>query len=226
MLKGDPDVERWSTYVGRGAIRFYLPLDVQLPNDFFAQAVIVAKDVAARERLQTKLEKSLAERVPERRRPRLPAGARSACRLAGAISRQRPGSRGRCARSRFKLAQVVASNRKTRKRSISTGSSRRGEVRMRIDQDEARLLGLSSQSLAGVLNTVISGAPVTQVRDDIYLVDVVLRATDEQRVSLATLRNLQVPLPNGRTVPLSQFATFEYHAGLSRWSGGATACRH
>ena len=52
MLKDDPDVARWSTYVGRGAIRFYLPLDVQLPNDFFAQAVIVAKDVAARERLQ------------------------------------------------------------------------------------------------------------------------------------------------------------------------------
>ncbi len=52
VLKGDPDVERWSTYVGRGAIRFYLPLNAQLPNDFFSQAVIVAKDVAARERLQ------------------------------------------------------------------------------------------------------------------------------------------------------------------------------
>ena len=51
LLKGDPDVERWSTYVGRGAIRFYLPLNVELPNDFFSQAVVVAKDVAARERL-------------------------------------------------------------------------------------------------------------------------------------------------------------------------------
>jgi multidrug efflux pump subunit AcrB len=48
------------------------------------------------------------------------------------------------------------------------------------------------------------------VRDDIYLIDVVLRATDEERVSLATLRTLQVALPNGRSVPLSQFATFEY----------------
>ena len=45
VLKDDPDVERWSTYVGQGAIRFYLPLDVQLPNDFFGQAVVVAKDV-------------------------------------------------------------------------------------------------------------------------------------------------------------------------------------
>ena len=61
-----------------------------------------------------------------------------------------------------------------------------------------------------MLNTVISGSAITQVRDDIYLVDVVVRATDEQRVSLATLRTVQVPLPSGRTVPLSQFATFEY----------------
>ncbi|MBO0743332.1 MAG: efflux RND transporter permease subunit, partial [Hyphomicrobiaceae bacterium] len=64
MLGTDPDVERWSTYVGRGAIRFYLPLNVQLPNDFFAQAVIVAKDVAARERLRVKLEKALASEFP------------------------------------------------------------------------------------------------------------------------------------------------------------------
>src|SRR6202000_953505 len=54
-LKGDPDVARWSTYVGRGAIRFYLPLNVQLPNDFFSQAVVVAKDVAARDRLHSRL---------------------------------------------------------------------------------------------------------------------------------------------------------------------------
>jgi multidrug efflux pump subunit AcrB len=59
-LKDNPDIERWSTYVGRGAIRFYLPLNVQLPNDFFAQTVIVAKDVAARERLRGKLETILA----------------------------------------------------------------------------------------------------------------------------------------------------------------------
>ena len=79
-----------------------------------------------------------------------------------------------------------------------------------IDQDQARLLGLSSQALAEVLNTVMTGTPVTQVRDDIYLVNVVARANDEQRVSLSTLRSLQVPLPNGRTVPLSQLATFDF----------------
>src|SRR5690606_32640271 len=84
------------------------------------------------------------------------------------------------------------------------------EARIAINQDEARQLGLSSEDLAAVLNTVVSGRARTQVRDDIYLIDVVVRATDEQRVSLATLRNIQVPLPSGRTVPLGQFASFEY----------------
>ena len=84
------------------------------------------------------------------------------------------------------------------------------QVRIVIDQNEARLLGLSSQAIAGALNTVLTGSPITQVRDGIYLVDVVVRATDEQRASLDSLRSLQISIPGGRTVPLSQFATFDY----------------
>src|SRR4029079_12333944 len=64
VLKDNPDVARWSTNVGRGAIRFYLPLNVQLPNNFFSQAVAVAKDVGARERLRVKLETILANDSP------------------------------------------------------------------------------------------------------------------------------------------------------------------
>jgi multidrug efflux pump len=108
-----------------------------------------------------------------------------------------------------KLAQVVAKNTQAANVNFDWMEPAR-QVRIRIDQDEARLLGLSSQALAGVLNTVMTGASITQVRDDIHLVDVIVRATDEQRLSLATLSTLQVPLPSGRTVPLSQFATFQY----------------
>jgi multidrug efflux pump subunit AcrB len=84
------------------------------------------------------------------------------------------------------------------------------QLRIRVDQDQARLLGLSSAALAGVLNSAVTGTTITQVRDDIYLIDVVARATAEQRLSLSTLRSLQVPLPSGRTVPLTQLASFEY----------------
>jgi multidrug efflux pump subunit AcrB len=109
----------------------------------------------------------------------------------------------------LKLAQVMAKNPQVVHVNYDWFEPAR-QVRIQIDQNEARLLGLSSQALASVLNTVITGSPITQVRDDIYLVDVIARATDEERVSLDTLRSIQVPLANGRTVPLSQFATFTY----------------
>src|SRR6202035_2731911 len=79
-----------------------------------------------------------------------------------------------------------------------------------VDQDQARLLGLSSQDLAQSLNTVVSGVTATQMRSGIYLVDVLVRASDEERNSLSTIRTLQVPLPNGGTVPLSEIASVQY----------------
>ena len=208
FLSKDPDIERWSGYVGRGAIRFYLPLDVQGPNDFFSQIVIVAKDVAARERLQKKLEKILADDFPSaisRVHPLAlgpPVSWPVQYRVSGPdISQVREIA--------LELAKVVSTSPQATMVHFDWIEPAR-QVRIRVDQDEARLLGLSSQALASVLNTVISGTAVTQVRDDIYLVDVVVRATDEQRVSVDTLRTVQVPLPSGRTVPLSQFATFDY----------------
>ncbi len=208
VLKDDADVARWSTYVGRGAIRFYLPLNVQLPNDFFAQSVIVAKDVKARERLRMKLEKVLADDFPSviaRVYPLElgpPVGWPLQYRVSGPdIAKVREIA--------LNLAQIVATNKKAANINFDWIEPAR-QLRIRIDQDEARLLGLSSQAVAGALNTVITGTTITQLRDDIYLVDVVARASDEQRVSLANLRNLQVAVPGGRTVPLSQFATFEY----------------
>jgi multidrug efflux pump len=207
-LKDDPDLDRWSTYVGRGAIRFYLPLNVQLPNNFFSQAVLVAKNVPARDRLKVKLEKLLAEEFPSvvaRVYPLElgpPVGWPIQYRISGGdISKVREFS--------LQLGELIAKNPQAININYEWMEPAR-QLRIRIDQDEARLLGLSSQALANVLNTVISGVTITQVRDDIYLVDVVVRATQDQRVSIDTLRTMSIPLPGGRTVPLSQFATFEY----------------
>ena len=82
------------------------------------------------------------------------------------------------------------------------------QVRVRIDQDEARQLGVSSAAIAAVLNAAITGSTVTQVRDDIYLVNVVARATNEQRVSSRPYARCKCLPASGRMVPLSQFATF------------------
>ena len=208
LLEGDPDVDHWSTYVGRGAIRFYLPLDVQLPNDFFTQAVVVAKDVAARERLHKRLEAALAENFPSAVSSVSPLGLGPPVgwpvqyRVSGPdVSEVRDIG--------LRLAQIVATDPGSRHVNFDWMEPAR-MVRVRIDQDQARLLGLSSQAIASAMNSVVTGKPVTQVRDGIYLVDVLTRATDEERLSLSTLRTLQIPLPNGRTVPLSQIATFDF----------------
>jgi multidrug efflux pump subunit AcrB len=208
LLKGDPDVERWSTYVGRGAVRFYLPLDLQLPNDFFSQAVIVTKGLEQRERVKARLEQALATEFPSvvgRVYPLElgpPVGWPLQYRVSGPDAAQ-------VREIAFKVAQVLASDASVEKVNYDWIEPAR-TLQIRVDQDEARLLGLSSQDLAQALSTVVSGATVTQVRDSIYLIDVVTRASAEERVSLATLRTLQVPLANGRTVPLTQFAAVDY----------------
>jgi multidrug efflux pump subunit AcrB len=208
FLKDSPEVERWSTNVGRGAIRFYLPLDVQLPNDFFTQAVVIAKDVEARKRLQPKLEQFLAEQFPSavsnvsplELGP--PVGWPVQYRVSGP-------DLARVQDVALRVAQTIAADGAVNRVNFDWMEPGR-LVRINIDQDLARLVGLDSRAIGTALNGVVTGAPITQVRDDIYLVDVIGRAIGEQRVSLAKLQTLEIPLRNGRSVPLNQVATFSY----------------
>ena len=77
-------------------------------------------------------------------------------------------------------------------------------------QDKARQLGVTSEDIAGALNGIVGGASITQVRDSIYLVDVVARARPAERQSIDTLLNLQLPGRSGQSVPLAAIATFSY----------------
>ena len=208
LLKGDQDVDHWSTYVGQGAVRFYLPLNVQLPNDFFAQAVVVTKGLEAARAGQGEAGAGAGERLSERRRTGLPAGARPAGRMAAPIPGERNGA-GPGARDRVQGRRSLGGRPRRRNVNYNWMEPAR-TVRIQVDQDQARLLGLSSQDLAQAVNAVMSGVTATQVRSGIYLVDVLVRASAEQRMSLATIRTLQVPLPNGQTVPLSQIASIDY----------------
>ena len=206
MLNGDPDVDHYSTYIGRGAIRFILTLNVQLANPFFAQFVIVSKDIHARERLQVKLEKVLAEQFPEvvaRVSPLElgpPVGWPLQYRVSGPDKDQ-------VRKIALDLAQMIGTDARTRLVNYDWMEPAR-QIRVHVNQEEARQLGISSSALASVLNAAMTGSLVTQLRDDIYLVNVVARATDEQRASVTTLSSLQVATPSGQMVPLSQFSTF------------------
>jgi multidrug efflux pump subunit AcrB len=208
LLKGDPDIDHWTTYVGQGAVRFYLPLDVQLANDFFAQSVIVTKSLEARERLRSRLEPVLIEKFPGvvSRLSALELGPPVGWPLQYRVNGPEPA---RVREIAYQLSAVVASDPRTEKISFDWIEPQR-TLRMRVDQDQARLLGVSSQVLAQSLSTVVSGINVTQLRDGIYLIDVVARADEQERVSPDALRTLQIPIPNGGTVPLLQLATVEY----------------
>jgi multidrug efflux pump subunit AcrB len=208
LLKDDQDVDHWSAYVGQGAVRFYLPLNVQLPNDSFAQAVVVTKGLEQRERVKARLEQALAIGLPNvvgRVYP-LELGPPVGWPLQYRVSGREPDEVRAIA---FKIAEAIGSTPGAQNVNYNWMEPAR-TVRIRVDQDETRLLGLSSQDLAQALNTVTSGVTATQVRSGIYLVDVLVRASAKQRMSLATIRTLQVPLPNGRTVPLGQIASVEY----------------
>jgi multidrug efflux pump subunit AcrB len=206
LLKDDPDVDHFSGYVGRGAIRFILTFNVQLANPFFSQFVIVAKDLPARERLQQRLERALAEQFPDvvaRVSPLElgpPVGWPLQYRIAGPDKDQ-------VRKHALEFAEILASDPRTRHVHYDWMEPAR-QIRVHVDQDEARRLGVNSRSLAAVLNASVTGTPVTQLRDDIYLVNVIARATDDQRVSFESLSAIQVPTPTGRVVPLRQFATF------------------
>ena len=208
ILGADPDVVRFSTYVGQGAIRFYLPIDVALPNDFFAQSVVVTKGLKERDQVRKRLEETLAVRFP------------------GVVARVYPLELGppvgwpikfrvsgpdltRLHAIAMQVAERIGANPLARNVNFDWIEPAR-TMRIQIDQDQARQLGLSSQDVSQALNAVVSGSTVTQVRDSIYLIDVVTRAEQGQRTSLESLRSLQIPLPNGKVVPLRQIATFEY----------------
>jgi multidrug efflux pump subunit AcrB len=208
LLRQDPDIDRWSTYVGQGAVRFYLPMLVQLPNDFFAQAVVVTKGGNARDRVQLRLEKALQENLAHvigRVYP-LEMGAPVGWPIQYRVSGPNTNEIRSIAHS---LAAVMAENSLLRNLNfdwIETAKT----LQIVVDQDQARLLNLSSAAVAQALNTLISGIVVTQIRDGIHLIDLVMRAGEEERLSLAGLQTLQIPLPSGRTIPLVQVAAVGY----------------
>ncbi len=124
LLKGDQDVDHWSTYVGQGAVRFYLPLNVQLPNDFFAQTRGRHQGAAAARAGEGEAGAGAGDRVPERRRAGLPAGTGPAGRMAAAIPGERTGA-GPGARDRVQGRAGNGDDSRCARTSTTTGWSRR-----------------------------------------------------------------------------------------------------
>ncbi|SDS33461.1 Multidrug efflux pump subunit AcrB [Pseudomonas asplenii] len=207
-LKDDPDILRWSTYIGEGAIRFYLPLDQQLQNPYYAQLIIVSKGLEQRAALMDRLNKRLRDdfvgigSFVQTLEMGPPVGRPLQYRVSGKDIDQ-------VRKHAIELATLLDKNPNVGE-TIYDWNEPGKVLRIDIAQDKARQFGLSSEDVAKLMNTIVSGAPVTQVKDDIYLINVVGRAVDSERGTPETLQNLQIVTPNGTSIPLLAFATVRY----------------
>lgn len=208
ILKKEADIDFWTFYIGQGAVRFYLPLDAQLANSFFAQAVVVTKGYEQRPEVKARLEQAFSEGFDNAliRVSPLELGPPVGWPLKFRIAGEQPEKVRALARE---FAEVMGANPNVDNINFDWGEMSK-YVKIDIDQDRARAVGLTSQQIASNINAVLSGTTVTQIRDHTYLIDVVARAEDDERAALDTLRMLQLGTTGGKNVPLAQVATVSY----------------
>ncbi len=209
MLAGDKDVASFSTYIGQGSPRFWLGLNPQLPTESFAEIVILAKDIAGRERVKARLEKAIAEGALSEARVRVdrfnfgpPVGFPVQFRVVGPDPMQ----------VRAYAAQVrdIARRNPHLIDPHFNWNEMTPTVRLVVDQDRARALGLDPQTISQSLQTLISGVTVTTVRSGTEKIDVVARAVPAERLDLGRIGDLTIQSRAGLAVPLSQVARIEY----------------
>ncbi|WP_165667045.1 efflux RND transporter permease subunit [Metapseudomonas otitidis] len=208
LLKDHPGIDNYVAYVGTGSPRFYLPLDQQLPAASFAQFVVLAKTIEDREAVRSWLIQVLNDEFPavRTRVSRLengpPVGYPVQFRVSGEhIDEVRALAR--------KVADKVRENPHVVNVHLDWEEPSK-VVRLNIDQDRARALGVSTADLSRFLQSSLSGSTVSQYREDNELIDILLRGTPREREELALLPSLAVPTDSGRSVPLSQVVTLEY----------------
>jgi multidrug efflux pump subunit AcrB len=209
LLKDDKDISTYTAYVGRGSPRFWLGLNPQLPNESFAEIVIVSKDVEARERIKARIEKAVTEGALSEARVRVdrfnfgpPVGFPIQFRVIGPDTKK--------ARDiAYRVREVMRANDQVVDPHLDW-NEQSPYLKLVVDQDRVRTLGMTPQDISKSLSMLLSGVPITTVRDGIEKIEVVARAVPSERLDLAHIGDLSLYSKNGVTVPLSQIAKVEY----------------
>ena len=209
LLKDDKDIATYTSYVGQGSPRFWLGLNPQLPNEAFAEIVIVSKDVEARERIKARLEKAVADGDLTEARVRIdrfnfgpPVGFPVQFRVIGPDANK-------VRDIAYQVRDVMRQNPNAKEPQLDW-NEQSPYLKLVVDQDRARALGLTPQDVSQALAMLISGAPVTTIRDGIEKVGVIARAVPSERLDLGRVGELTVTSRNGVAVPLQQIAKIEY----------------
>ena len=208
LLKDREGISNYVAYVGTGSPRFYLPLDQQLPATNFSQFVVLTENAKAREATRDWLLKDVIPQFPDvqMRVTRLengpPVGYPVQMRISGehieqvqAIARQ--------------VEAKVRANPHVMNVNLDWSEPSK-VVRLVIDQDRARALGVSSAQVSQLLGTSLSGMSVSTYREGNRLIEMLLRGPDNERVRLDMLGSLAIPTASGTSVTLSQVARLEY----------------
>ena len=203
-IMDDTDKKFVATYIGEGAPRFFLPLDQQLRNPNFAQLLVMANDEPARERLIVKLRTMLAEDFPDIRGKvdRLflgpPTGWPVQMRIMGP-DRQEVRRIADEVKAKFEANPQLGAIHDDWLEPVPA-------MKLVIDQDRARALGVTSQRVRQMLQTAVSGAPLDDFRDGEETVSIVAREPETNRSLLSAVNSVYVPTDFGGFVPVSQVA--------------------
>lgn len=201
-LMKEQGVQAVSAWIGSGVPRFYLPLDQVFPQTNVSQLILIPDNLAQRESLRMSLPAMLAQEFPEvRARVKLlPNGPPVPYPVQFRVVGPDP-----------KVLRVYADEVKAQMRA---SASTRGVndnwneaikvVRLEIDQGKAITLGVSSQSVAQAVRTLLVGSVVEQFREDNKLIDIVLRQPLSERDAISDLASAYVPTSSGRMIPLTQ----------------------
>jgi multidrug efflux pump len=207
ILAGEQGVQRWVNYIGADTPRFYLGLWIEPPAHNMVRTYILTADHATRHRLRAELIRRIAQRVPQARTRvnvfsfALPVPASLEYRVSGP--------------DREKVHEIAAQVRaavQTYPQATGVHYDWRGPVSIvKVQMDHARLatVGLSAQRLGESLDMLLSGRPVTQLRDGDETIDVVLRLTGDERTRVGYLSSVPIPVRDGITLPLDQVARLD-----------------
>ena len=208
FLEQQKGVENYVAYVGTGSPRFYLPLDQQLPQASFAQFVVLTESIEAREALRGKLIDLFANEFTELRGrvTRLENGPPVGFPVQFRVMGEDIPTVRRIARE---VAGVMRANPDLSNVHLDWEEPSK-VIRLNIDQDRARQMGVNSQGLSQFIQSSISGSRITQYREGDEIIDVMLRGPVEERAKLSLLDSLAIPTESGKSVPLAQIATLEY----------------
>ena len=200
----DPNVESITSYVGTGSPRFYLPLDQIFPQSNVSQVVVLARDLKSREVLRLKIVDIFRNDFPEvRGRVKLlpngpPVPYPVQFRVAGpeiAVVRD----------FADKLKDIMRANPNTVGVNDNWNESVK-VLRLDLDQDKLRALGVTSQSVMRAANTILSGTAIGQFRENNKLIDIVVRQPVEERATISVLNDTNIPTASGKSVTISQIA--------------------